>query len=240
MKTSPLLSALLLLWFASTGMATWDWSLSNIANFKTEITGDMMVGCLGEAKANAFSAGLSECDEAPNLKAGNWMLNNAVDRNDLTCGQIKKFRKLMKSELCAANVCQTTRNTKQGYGNLDWARLDWIFNGTVLDMSAKQQGKIVHRDMVTEIEECKDEAMRFLEENIVDIMQTVKQGARQKADGSRLGCNDGEGIKVEFPNQPVGYRKLLKRVLIGNCVKRAFVNQCAAAMAETLPRAPHH
>ena len=32
----------------------------------------MMVGCLGEAKANAFSAGLSECDVAPNLKAGNW------------------------------------------------------------------------------------------------------------------------------------------------------------------------
>merc|ERR1712117_912173 len=97
MKTSPLLSALLLLGFASTGMATWDWSLSNIANFKTEITGDMMVGCLGEA-------------------------------------------------------------------------------------------------------------MRFLEENIVDIMQTVKQGARQKADGSRLGCNNGEGIMVEFENQPVGYR----------------------------------
>ena len=115
------------------------------------------------------------------------MLNNAVDHTDLTCGQIKKFRKLIKSELCAANVCQTTRNTKQGYGNLDWARLDWIFNGTVLDASSEQQGEIVHRDMVTEIEECKDEAMRFLEENIVDIMQTIKQGARQKADGSRLG-----------------------------------------------------
>ena len=38
MKTSPLLSALLLLGLASMGMATWDWSLGNIANFKTEIT----------------------------------------------------------------------------------------------------------------------------------------------------------------------------------------------------------
>ena len=115
------------------------------------------------------------------------MLNNAVERTDLTCGQIKKFRKLIKSELCAANVCQTTRNTKQGYGNLDWARLDSIFNGTLLDASSEQQGEIIHRDMVTEIKECKNEAMRFLEENIVNIMQTVKQGARQKADGSRLG-----------------------------------------------------
>ena len=31
-----------------------------------------MVGCLGEAKANAFSAGLSECPESPNLNEGNW------------------------------------------------------------------------------------------------------------------------------------------------------------------------
>merc|ERR1712117_229976 len=238
MKTSPLLSALLLLGFASTGMATWDWSLSNIANFKTEISGNMMVGCLGEAKANSFSAGLSQCNVAPNLKAGTWMLNNAVDHTDLTCGQIKKFRKLIKSELCAANVCQTTRNTKQGYGNLDWARLDSIFNGTVLDASSEQQGEIIHRDMVTEIKGCKNEAMRFLEENIVNIMQTLKQGARQKADGSRLGCNNGEGIKVELGNQKVGCRKVLKRVLITNCVRRAFVNQCAAAMAETLPRVP--
>ena len=38
MKTFPLLSASLLLGFASTGMATWDWSLGNIANFKTEMT----------------------------------------------------------------------------------------------------------------------------------------------------------------------------------------------------------
>ena len=38
MKTSPLFSALLLLGLASTGMATWDWSLGNINNFKTEIT----------------------------------------------------------------------------------------------------------------------------------------------------------------------------------------------------------
>ena len=115
------------------------------------------------------------------------MLNNSVERTDLTCGQIKKFRKLIKSELCAANVCQTTRNTKQGYGNLDWDRLDSIFNGTILDASSKQKGEIIHRDMVTEIKECKDEAMSFLEENIVNIMQTLKQGARQKADGSRLG-----------------------------------------------------
>ena len=115
------------------------------------------------------------------------MLNNAVDHTGLKCGQIKKFRKLMRSELCAANVCQTTRNTKEGYGNLDWARLDWIFNGTVLDASTEQQGEIVHRDMANEIRECKNEAMSFLEENVSDIMQTVKQGARQKADGSRLG-----------------------------------------------------
>ena len=89
------------------------------------------------------------------------MLNNAVDRTNLTCVQIKKFRKLMRSELCAANVCQTTRNTKRGYGNLDWARLDWIFNGTVLDASSEQQGEIVHRDVVNEIRDCKKDAMRL-------------------------------------------------------------------------------
>ena len=114
------------------------------------------------------------------------MLNNAVDRTDLTCGQIKKFRKLIKSELCAANVCQTTRNTKQGYGNLDWARLDSIFNGTVLDASS-EQGMIIPRTMKREIKKCKNDALSFLEENFSDIMQTVEQGARQKADGSRLG-----------------------------------------------------
>ena len=32
----------------------------------------MMVQCLGEAKANAFSAGLSGCPESPNLDASNW------------------------------------------------------------------------------------------------------------------------------------------------------------------------
>ena len=37
MRTSLLPSALLLLGFASTGMASWDWSLDNIANFQTEI-----------------------------------------------------------------------------------------------------------------------------------------------------------------------------------------------------------
>ena len=115
------------------------------------------------------------------------MLNNAVDRTNLTCGQIKKFRTLMRSELCAANVCQTTRNTKEGYGSLDWARLDWIFNGTVLEMSTEQQGEIVHRDMVTEIRECKNDAKRFLEENVRDIRQTVRQGARQNGAGTRLG-----------------------------------------------------
>ena len=37
MRTSLLPSTLLLLGFASTGMASWDWSLDNIGNFKTEI-----------------------------------------------------------------------------------------------------------------------------------------------------------------------------------------------------------
>ena len=38
MKTSPHFSAMLLLGLASTGMATWDWSLGNIANFQRENT----------------------------------------------------------------------------------------------------------------------------------------------------------------------------------------------------------
>ena len=46
MKTFPLLAAFLLLGFASTGMATWDWSLGNIANFKTEITVSEEIGNL--------------------------------------------------------------------------------------------------------------------------------------------------------------------------------------------------
>ena len=48
-------------------------------------------------------------------------------------------------------------------------------------------GEIVHSDVVNEIRDCKKDAMRFLEENARDIKQTVEQGARQKADGSRLG-----------------------------------------------------
>ena len=60
------------------------------------------------------------------------MLNNAVDQTDLNCNMIRKFRKLMKHELCAADVCQATKNTREEYGRLDWARIEWIFNGTIL------------------------------------------------------------------------------------------------------------
>ena len=91
MKTSPLFSALLLLGFASTGLATWDWSLDNIANFKTNISvsllevgflscltssasqAELMQGCLGEAKANEFGEGLMECPASPSEAIeGNW------------------------------------------------------------------------------------------------------------------------------------------------------------------------
>ena len=60
------------------------------------------------------------------------MLNNAVDQTNLNCSMIRKFRKLMKHELCAADVCQATKNTREEYGQLDWARIEWIFNGTIL------------------------------------------------------------------------------------------------------------
>ena len=91
MKTSPLFSALLLLGFASSGLATWDWSLDNIANFKTNISvsvlemgflscltssasqAELMQGCLGEAKANEFGEGLMQCPTSPSEAIeGNW------------------------------------------------------------------------------------------------------------------------------------------------------------------------
>ena len=34
--------------------------------------GELMLGCLGEAKANAFAEGLSECPASPTLNEGNW------------------------------------------------------------------------------------------------------------------------------------------------------------------------
>merc|ERR1711879_817672 len=220
MKTSPLFSALLLLGLASTGMATWDWSLGNINNFKTEITPELMLGCLGEAKANEFGAGLMACPESPTLVEDNWMLS---PDDDLTCSNIRNFRQLLRSEICAANVCQSTKNTKQGYGNLDWDRMHWIYNMSAID--EKRDGESMDPDFLGEIVDCTKEAKQFLKDNYGTIWQTVNQGAQ----GAQLSCNEGRGIPVGLPNQQVQYRKVLKRVLISNCVKRAFVNWCAAA-----------
>ena len=35
---------------------------------------------------------------------------------------------------------------------------------------------------------------------------------------------------MEYENQEVGLGKIFKRVAVSNCVKRAFVNACGAAM----------
>ena len=113
------------------------------------------------------------------------MLNHAVDRTDLTCGQIQMFRNLMQHELCAANVCQTTKNTREKYGNLDWGRIHWIYNMSAID--ANKDGESINPDFLGDIVGCKNDAMQFLEVHARKIGQTVAQGARQKADGSRLG-----------------------------------------------------
>ena len=113
------------------------------------------------------------------------MLNNAVDRTNLTCGQIMKFRRLMRHEICAANVCQSTKNTKEKYGNLDWGRIHWIYNMSAID--ANKDGESINPEFLKAITGCKKDAMEFLKENRRNIKQTVLQGARQKEDGSRLG-----------------------------------------------------
>merc|ERR1712027_13441 len=230
MKTSPLFSALLLLGFASSGLATWDWSLDNIANFKTNISAELMQGCLGEAKANEFGEGLMQCPTSPSEAIeGNWMLSNAVDRTNLTCGQVWDWRNLLRHEICAANVCQSTKNTRDKYGNLDWNRIHWIYNMSAID--EKKDGESMSPKFLIEIRDCKNEAMQFLRDNYGTIRRTAEQGARQNDAGTRLGCNEGRGIPVGIPGQRnIGpYRKVLKRVLISNCVKRAFVNRCAEA-----------
>ena len=79
------------------------------------------------------------------------MLNNAVDKTNLTCPMIRKFRKLMTHELCAANVCKATKNTGEEYGKLNWARIRWIFNGTILE-SVGEDGEL-NGDMVADIRE---------------------------------------------------------------------------------------
>ena len=53
--------------------------------------------------------------------------------DDLTCSNIRNFRQLLRSEICAANVCQSTKNTKDKYGNLDWGRIHWIYNMSAID-----------------------------------------------------------------------------------------------------------
>ena len=40
-------------------------------------------------------------------------LHRMLNTTDLTCGQIKEFRELLTHEICAANVCQSTKNTRE-------------------------------------------------------------------------------------------------------------------------------
>ena len=113
------------------------------------------------------------------------MLNHAVNRTDLTCGQIKKFRRHMTHEICAADVCLSTKNTNNQYGNLDWNRIHWIYNMSAID--ANKDGESINPEFLKAITGCKKDAMEFLKENRRNIKHTIQQGARQKEDGSRLG-----------------------------------------------------
>merc|ERR1712027_53806 len=166
------------------------------------------------------------CPASPTLNEDNWMLS---PDDDLTCSDIRNFRQLLRSEICAANVCQSTKNTRDKYGNLDWNRIHWIYNMSAID--EKKDGESMNATFLIEIRDCKNEAMQFLRDNYGTIRRTAEQGARQNDAGTRLGCNEGRGIPVGIPGQRnIGpYRKVLKRVLISNCVKRAFVNRCAEA-----------
>ena len=96
--------------------------------------------------------------------------------DDLTCSDIRNFRQLLRSEICAANVCQSTKNTKQGYGNLDWGRIHWIYNMSAIDEN--RGGESMNPAFLGEIWRCKDEAKQFLRDNYGTIRQTVDQGAQ--------------------------------------------------------------
>ena len=113
------------------------------------------------------------------------MLSNAVDRTNLTCGQVWDWRNLLRHEICAANVCQSTKNTRDKYGNLDWNRIHWIYNMSAID--EKKDGESMNATFLIEIRDCKNEAMQFLRDNYGTIRRTAEQGARQNDAGTRLG-----------------------------------------------------
>ena len=114
------------------------------------------------------------------------MLSNAVDRTNLTCGQVWDWRNLLTHEICAANVCQSTKNTPDNtYGRLDWNRIHWIYNMSAID--EKKDGESMNPKFLGEIVNCKEGAKQFLKENYWTIRQTVNQGARQNDAGTRLG-----------------------------------------------------
>ena len=115
------------------------------------------------------------------------MLSNAVDRTNLTCGQVWDWRNLLTHEICAANVCQSTKNTPHStqYGRLDWNRIHWIYNMSAIDEN--KDGESMNPVFLIEIRDCKNEAMQFLRDNYGTIRRTAEQGARQNDAGTRLG-----------------------------------------------------
>ena len=113
------------------------------------------------------------------------MLNHAVNRTDLTCGQIKKFRRHMTHEICAADVCLSTKNTNNQYGNLDWNRIHWIYNMSAIDENC--DGESMNPKFLGEIVDCNNKAKLFAKEKWRTIKETAEQGAGQNEAGTRLG-----------------------------------------------------
>jgi len=199
MKTS-LLSALLLLGFASSGMA-WDWELSNIQSFNTDIPYSYMTTCLGEEKAAGFAAGMQGCTAGPTLNDANWLLNNIANP---TCPMFEKFNQLLvQHELCLADVCQTVHDD----ATINEDRINWIFEGTVLEDEID--------DMTVTVYDCAGEAYDFMDTNGDDIVSAWQNGA---------------GVCGWAVLDDDAIRRIVERVAVSNCVKRTFVNTCEAFM----------
>jgi len=192
MKTS-LLSALLLLGFASSGMA-WDWELSNINNFKTYIPGAYFPGCLGQAKTDAFMVALAPCytlSPIPDL---------ATDWLPTTCDKKRKFKELMQHELCVANVCLSTNSD----ATLNETRIDWIFDHPIIRDE---------RDAMKEaIRDCAEGAATFMDDYFEDNFEESME------DGDLTCSPTIEPIEpVETNVKRVLVSQCVKRTFVNTC-----------------------
>jgi len=192
MKTS-LLSALLLLGFASAGMA-WDWDLDDIYNFKTIIPGAYFPGCLGQAKTDAFMVALAPCymlSPIPDLDL-NWL--------PTTCDKKRKFKELMQHELCVADVCRSTNSD----ASLNETRIDWIFDQPIIADEREA--------MKEAIRDCADEAANFMSDYFEDNFEESME------DGDLTCSPNIEPIEpVETNIKRVLVSQCVKRTFVNTC-----------------------